>query len=322
LTSIKKSYGDKRVFNGIDFEIEKGEKIAFVGPNGAGKSTLAKIIAGVIDFNSGERILGHNTIVSYYAQDVADNLNPTLEIIETVDGISEDKTVGQLRSLLGSFLFSGDDVFKKVGILSGGEKSRVALCKILLTKANFIILDEPTNHLDYTSKLILQKALLDFKGSLILVSHDVDFLRPIASKVIDIRKGNLKTYLGDIDYFLSKRDLSSLERDAAPTIKKEKSDNVNRKEQKRIEAELRQQKHKATKELSNDIKRLEEKISASEKEINELEKKLADPEIYSDGDLTKELTSKFYKAKSDLENTLKKWETLNEQLFEIKSQFN
>ncbi|HMN25651.1 MAG TPA: ATP-binding cassette domain-containing protein, partial [Ignavibacteriaceae bacterium] len=303
-------------------EIEKGEKFAFVGPNGAGKSTLAKIIAGVIDFNSGERILGHNTIVSYYAQDVADNLNPTLEIIETVDGIAEDKTVGQLRSLLGSFLFSGDDVFKKVGVLSGGEKSRVALCKILLTKANFIILDEPTNHLDYTSKLILQKALLDFKGTLILVSHDVDFLRPIASKVIDIRKGNLKTYLGGIDYFLSKRDLSSLERDITPTIKKEKSDNVNRKEQKRIEAELRQQKHKATKELSNDIKRLEEKITASEKEIKELEGKLADPEIYSDGDLTKELTSKFNKAKLDLENTLKKWETLNEQLFEIKSQFN
>lgn len=322
LISINKSYGDKKVFGGIDFEIEKSEKIAFVGPNGAGKSTLAKIIAGVIEANSGERILGHNTIVSYYAQDVADNLNPSLDIIETVDGIAEDKTVGQLRSLLGSFLFSGDDVFKKVGVLSGGEKSRVALCKILLTKANLIILDEPTNHLDYNSKLILQKALVDFKGTLILVSHDVDFLRPLASKVIDIRKGNLKVYLGDIDYFLSKRDLSSLERDTTMVVKKEKSESINRKEQKRIEAELRQQKHKATKDLSKEIMQYEEKITSFENEIKHFEEKLADPNIYSDGDLTKDITNKFNKTKSELEKTIKKWEALTDQLLEIESQFN
>jgi ATP-binding cassette, subfamily F, member 3 len=322
LVSIFKSYGDKKVFAGIDFEIEKGEKFAFVGPNGAGKSTLAKIISGVIEFNSGERILGHNTIVSYYAQDVADNLIPDLEIIETVDGIAENKTVGQLRSLLGSFLFSGDDVFKKVGVLSGGEKSRVALCKILLTKANFIILDEPTNHLDYASKLILQKALVDFKGTLILVSHDVDFLRPIATKVIDIRKGKLKTYLGDIDYFLSKRELSSLERDAVVLEKKVKNDSTNRKGQKRLEAELRQQKHKATKDLAKEISSCEEKIISFENEVSDLEKKLADPNIYSNGDVAKDFTNRFNKAKSALDSALKKWEQLNEKLFEIKSQFN
>ena len=322
LISIHKSYGDKKVFQGIDFEIEKGEKIAFVGPNGAGKSTLAKIIAGVIDYNSGERILGHNTIISYYAQDVADNLNPTLDIIETVDGIDVSKTVGQLRSLLGSFLFSGDDVFKKVGVLSGGEKSRVALCKILLTKANFIILDEPTNHLDYTSKLILQKALINFNGSLILVSHDVDFLRPIASKVIDIRKGKLKTYLGDIDYFLSKRDLSSLERDAVVVEKKEKVETTNRKDQKRLEAELRQQKHNATKNLVKEISSWEIKISSYENLIKDLERKLADPGIYSDGDAAKDITNRFNKAKSELEQANKKWEKLTEKLLEIESQFN
>ena len=322
LISIHKSYGDKKVFQGIDFEIEKGEKIAFVGPNGAGKSTLAKIIAGVIDHNSGERILGHNTIISYYAQDVADNLNPTLDIIETVDGIDVNKTVGQLRSLLGSFLFSGDDVFKKVGVLSGGEKSRVALCKILLTKANFIILDEPTNHLDYTSKLILQKALIDFNGSLILVSHDVDFLRPIASKVIDIRKGKLKTYLGDIDYFLSKRDLSLLERDAVVVEKKEKVETINRKDQKRLEAELRQQKHNATKNLVKEISSWEIKISSYENLIKDLERKLADPGIYSDGDAAKDITNRFNKAKSELEQANKKWEKLTEKLLEIESQFN
>jgi ATP-binding cassette subfamily F protein 3 len=323
LQTIFKSYGDKKVFEGIDFEIEKGEKIAFVGPNGAGKSTLAKIIAGVIDFNSGERILGHNAIVSYYAQDVADNLNPDLEIIETVDGIAVEKTIGQLRSLLGSFLFSGDDVFKKVGVLSGGEKSRIALCKILLTKANFIILDEPTNHLDYTSKLILQKALLDFKGTLILVSHDVDFLRPIATKVIDIRKGHLKTYLGGIDYFFSKRDFSSLERDGAIKEKENKTvvTTLNRKEQKRIEAELRQQKHTATKDLVKEISKWEEKINLKENEIKNLEIMLADPAIYNDGIVAKETTNKFNKAKSELDSATKKWEELTEKLLEIESQF-
>lgn len=324
LTSLFKSYGQKKVFEGIDFEIEKGEKIAFVGPNGAGKSTLAKIIAGVIDFNDGERIVGHNTIISYYAQDVADNLAPDLEIIETVDGIAEEKTIGQLRSLLGSFLFSGDDVFKKVGVLSGGEKSRVALCKILLTKSNFIILDEPTNHLDYNSKLILQKALIDFTGTLILVSHDIDFLRPIASKVIDIRQGRLKSYLGGIDYFLSKRSVSTLERDEkiSSTEKEIDQNPSNRKEQKRLEAEMRQQKHKATKDLVKEISKKEKLIEKLETELKDLENKLADPQVYSNGAAVKETTSRLNQCRTELNAALKDWENLNEKLLEIESQFN
>lgn len=322
LVSISKFYGDKKVFEEIDFEIERGEKIAFVGPNGAGKTTLAKIIAGVIGFNSGERILGHNTIVSYYAQDVADNLDPDLDIIETVDGIAEDKTIGQLRSLLGSFLFSGDDVFKKVGVLSGGEKSRVALCKILLTKANLIILDEPTNHLDYNSKLILQKALIDFKGSLILVSHDIDFLRPIVNKVVDIRKGTIKLYPGDIDYFISKRSEFSDSSTESNYEIKEKKVFANRKDQKRIEAEIRQQKHKASKDVVKSISNLESVITKLESEYKELENKLADPEIYLNGEVAKQTTSRFNNVKSELDLALLKWEELNKTLLEIESQFN
>lgn len=320
LISVFKSYGEKKVFEGINFEIEKGEKVAFVGPNGAGKSTLAKIIAGVIDINSGERILGHNTLVSYYAQDVADNLDPELDILETVYGINEEKTVGQLRSLLGSFLFTGDDVFKKVGVLSGGEKSRVALCKILLTKANFIILDEPTNHLDYSSKLILQKALLDFKGTLILVSHDVDFLRPLVSKVVDISNGNITVYLDGIDYYLSKRE-QALE-ETHTTNRSEKRAIVTRKDQKRIEAELRQQKHKATKDILKSISDLELQITNTEKEIKSLEEKLADPELYYDGELAKQTTSRFSSAKRELDSLLQKWEDLNIKLNDIESRFN
>ena len=159
LNGIHKSFGEMKLFDGIDFRVNRGDKIAFVGPNGAGKTTLAKIIAGKIDINKGERINGHNNIISYYSQDVADSLNPEFDLIETLDSVGSDKSIGQLRTLLGAFLFTGDDVFKKVGVLSGGEKSRLALAKILLSPSNFIILDEPTNHLDYSSKKVLQQAL-------------------------------------------------------------------------------------------------------------------------------------------------------------------
>ncbi len=223
---------------------------------------------------------------------------------------------------MGSFLFSGDDVFKKVGVLSGGEKSRVALCKILLTKANLIILDEPTNHLDYNSKLILQKALIDFKGSLILVSHDIDFLRPIVNKVVDIRKGTIKLYPGDIDYFLSKRsELSDSSIESNYEIK-EKKVFSNRKDQKRIEAEIRQQKHKASKDVVKSISNLESVITKLESEYKELENKLADPEIYLNGEVAKQITSRFNNVKSELDLALLKWEELNKTLLEIESQFN
>ncbi len=320
LINISKYYGNNRVFNNSDFKVDRGEKISFIGPNGAGKSTLAKIIAGVIDFDNGERIIGHNTLISYYAQDVADNLNSELDILETLDGISPGKTIGQLRSLLGSFLFTGDDVFKKVGVLSGGEKSRVALCKILLTKSNFIILDEPTNHLDYSSKLILQKALMNFSGSLILVSHDLDFLRPIVNRVVDIRKGVIKNYPGDIDYYLSKREELKLT-EINKFKKSVNNDSISRKDQKRIEAELRQKKYSATKNLVKRIFELEKEISKLEILNKQLELNLIDPEIYSNPEAAKETTKKFSETKVELEDVLLQWEKLNEELANIESQF-
>ena len=321
LKSISKSYGKNIVFENLDFTVVRGDKIAFVGPNGAGKTTLAKIISDVINFDRGERVIGHNTIISYYAQDVADNLAPDLDIIETIEGIAENKTVGQLRSLLGSFLFSGDDVFKKVGVLSGGEKSRVALAKILLTKANFIILDEPTNHLDMSSKEILQQALIDFTGSLILVSHDIDFLKPVVNKVVDIRKGSLKMYDGGLDYYLSKRaeELTSRENVSAKNIHAQ--DNVSRKEQKRIEAELRQKRFRATKEIIQKIGELEKQISGLEVKETELENKLADEKIYSDPVTVRDVTSEYNKVKEELNYKMAEWSRLSEELQKIESQF-
>ena len=321
LKNIYKNFKTKNLFEKLNFTINRGDKIAFVGPNGAGKTTLAKIIAGVIDFNSGERIIGHNTIISYYAQDVADNLNPDLDLIETLEETSENKTPGQLRSLLGCFLFSGDEVFKNIGVLSGGEKSRIALSKILLTKSNLIILDEPTNHLDITSKEILKKALINFSGSLVLVSHDIDFLQPVVNKVVEIRKGKIKEFAGGIDYYISKReDLSGKENEK---LKDEESidQHLTRKDQKRIEAELRQKRFNATKNIIERINELEKLISLNEEREKELEILMTKPEFYSNGEKMKETNLEFSKIKNELAKYLNEWENLSAELTQIENSF-
>lgn len=321
LNSVSKSYEKKVVLDEIDFRVNRGDKIAFVGPNGTGKSTLAKIIAGNLNFNSGERIEGHNTIISYYSQDVADNLSTELDVLETVDGIAPEKTLAQIRSLLGAFLFSGDDVFKKVSILSGGEKSRLALAKILLTKSNFIILDEPTNHLDYNSKKVLQKALINFSGSLILVSHDIDFLMPVVNKVIEINNGKIFTFNGGIDYYLKKRG-NIIEDNSAHSAVTEIKTTAAKKELKRLQAEKRQAKYNATKNLIREISILEKKIEKLEKREKLLEQALANPDTYNDNKKAMELNNDFKVVKSELSETFDKWEKLSEELQRVESEFD
>ncbi|MCU7494281.1 MAG: ABC-F family ATP-binding cassette domain-containing protein [Ignavibacteria bacterium] len=325
LTGINKSFQDNHVLKNVDLRLDRGDKIAFVGPNGAGKTTLSKIISGRITFDSGERIIGHNTIISFYAQDVADSLEPSFDLLQTVEGIGENKTIGQLRSILGSFLFTGDDVFKKVLVLSGGEKSRLALAKILLTKANLIVLDEPTNHLDISSKQVLQKALMDFKGTLVLVSHDVDFLKPIVNKVAEIRDRSVKIYYGGIDYYLEKK--KELQTADKPQLKANNSEQSNgqagnRKDQKRIEAELRQKKYAATKEIVKEIQSLETRIESLEERKKLLEDELADPSVYSNPVLAKEKTADYNSTKEELEVCFEKWTGLTETLEKIESSYS
>jgi len=320
LNGIHKSFGEMKLFEGIDFRVNRGDKIAFVGPNGAGKTTLSKIIAGKIDINKGERINGHNNIISYYSQDVADSLNPGFDLIETLDSVGTDKSIGQLRSLLGAFLFTGDDVFKKVGVLSGGEKSRLALAKILLSPSNFIILDEPTNHLDYSSKKVLQQALVNFSGSLILVSHDVEFLKPIANRVVDIRAGKIKIYEGDIDYYFYKRNA---EAEKVSTKKVEQqTETTSRKEQKRIEAEKRQQRYNATKELKERSSKLEKEIHKLEQQLEEINETLIKPDLYSNPNQIKELNEKRQNLKLSLDKKVKEWEEVSLRLEEIEREFD
>ena len=321
LNAINKSYGANTIFSGTDFVVNRGEKIAFVGPNGAGKTTLAKIIAGKLEFESGDRKSGHNTIISYYAQDIADNLKPDIDILETVDGIAEDKTIGELRSILGAFLFHGDDVFKKIGVLSGGEKSRVALARILLTKSNFIVLDEPTNHLDISSINVLQKALIQFTGSLILVSHDIDFLRPIVDRVVEIRNGIIQNFSGGIDYYLRKREeLIGWQENFRSDNKENKT--VSKKEQKRIEAEKRQAKHEATKYIIPRINEFEKTIEMLEKKEKEIESILADPGTYKNQQKVIELNNEVKTVRERLASSLAEWESLSKELLKIESGFD
>ena len=331
LNAIHKSFGEMKLFDGIDFRVNRGDKIAFVGPNGAGKTTFAKIIAGKIDINKGERLSGHNNIISYYSQDVADSLDPNIDLIETLDLIGSDKTIGQLRTILGAFLFTGDDVFKKVGVLSGGEKSRLALAKILLSPSNFIILDEPTNHLDYSSKKVLQQALVNFSGSLILVSHDVEFLKPIANRVVDIRpayrqagQSKLKIYEGDIEYYLYKRndetEQLSPSRQMSGKIEQQ-SETSSRKEQKRIEAKKRQQRYKATKDWKDKLAKLEKEIHRLELELEKINAVLINPDSYNNHIQLRELNEKHNELKLKLDEQVKDWEEVSLSLEEIEREF-
>src|SRR5664280_2526236 len=216
--------------------------------------------------------------------------------------------------------FSGDDVFKPIGVLSGGEKSRVALAKILLTKANFIILDEPTNHLDISSKEVLQKALSDFTGSLILVSHDVDFLAPIVNKVVEIRKGQITIFQGGIEYYLEKKQNTAIE-ETSERLKKSADINSSRRDQKRIEAELRQKKYIATKDLIQQVEKLEKEIELLEKREKELEKILANPSVYSNPQEARERNLEYIQTKELLDKTIADWEKLSQELHNIEKLF-
>ena len=206
LRKIIKRYGPLTVFDGLDCQIERGERIAVVGPNGAGKSTFTRILAGIEPVDGGSRTGGYNAILSYFGQHQAEELDPEREVLETVDEVAPGEIRSKLRTILGSFLFHGDDVFKKVSALSGGEKSRLALARMLLRPANLLIMDEPTNHLDMKSKTVLLNALKEYEGTIVVVSHDRAFLDPLVMKVLEFTPGRVRTFLGNVSEYLQKKD--------------------------------------------------------------------------------------------------------------------
>lgn len=316
LDDVVKKYDDNTVFDGIDYEIERGDKIAVVGPNGAGKSTMIRILAGLEPITDGERKVGYNVTPGYFAQHQADELDPKNTPLDEMRLAGSHESETKLRTILGSFLFVGEDVFKKVSVLSGGEKSRVALAKMLLNSGNFLIFDEPTNHLDMQSKNILQQALQQFPGTLMIVSHDRDFLDPIVSKTLEVQPGRIKTWLGNISYYLDKKSKegeSFVNQQKAQQQSQNGSDQtktLSRKEERRLEAEKRNALSKKIKPLKKRITALEKEIEQTEARISEIEEMMAQPDFYDDADRVKEISMEYDELKNSLNQAFGKWEEI------------
>jgi ATP-binding cassette subfamily F protein 3 len=334
LEKSTKRYGDHTVFENFDFEVVKGEKFAIVGPNGAGKSTFCRMITGQEQPTSGAFTLGMRVSVSYFSQNHADELDPTKTVLETVEETATRDAAPHCRNLLGCFLFRGDDVFKKIGVLSGGERSRVALVRMLVQPANFLILDEPTNHLDMQSQDVLQRALVDYPGTVLIVSHNRNFLDPLVSKTLEFRPGAKPTlYPGNISYYLEKSaadrkleeknkalyktstpvaaapQLAKLHQPAAPVAQ-----GGNRKDQRKLEADIRNQRNKVLKPLQEELESVEAKIAEMEKAQAALTQHLSSEEVSSDPQKFRETTNAIEKIAKSLELSFTRWGELTAQI--------
>ncbi|MGC1481533.1 MAG: ATP-binding cassette domain-containing protein [Chthoniobacterales bacterium] len=331
LKAVDQAYGEHRVYDGLDFEVERDDRIVLVGPNGAGKSTLLKILADVIPIQGGERVVGHNVKVGYYAQYRVDMLDEGRTVLEEAragaTGGSEEFT----RTVLGAFLFSGESVFKPVGVLSGGEKSRLALVKLLLDPPNLLLMDEPTTHLDIPSIDALIGALKQFEGTLVFISHDVYFIRSIAQQVLHVQAGQVTRYAGDYQYFLDKTAATS-EREALvssdpkltnaqPTESADAAPKRERifktKAQKRAEAEARQAKSRERKALEKRVGDLEAEVERLEGEEKKLAAKLEDPATYDDPSLAVTLNREMLGVADSLGRVSADWEAAAERLAEF-----
>lgn len=294
---VTKSYGDLNVLNAVDVVIERGDRVSFVGQNGQGKTTLAKIIVDTLAQTSGEMKIGHNVTIGYYAQDQAERLDPKSTLLETMEQHSPPEMRPKLRSILGAFLFSGEDVDKKVSVLSGGERARLSLACMLLNPFNLLVLDEPTNHLDINSKEVLKDALQQFDGTLIVVSHDRDFLGGLTNKTIEFRDKKLTTHLGDVNYFLEKRAMENMRE----VEKMTKSSGVE--EEKKQSTLSYEERKKIMRAISN----AEKKINRIEEELEAINLQMADPDFYSSPEMNT-VIAKQKDLNKDLDEAMEAWE--------------
>jgi ATP-binding cassette subfamily F protein 3 len=319
LKGLDFSYGETPVYHGLDFEIERGQRIVLVGPNGAGKSTLLKLLAGALEPQGGKRELGHNVKQGYFAQYRGDVLNMKHTVLQSAMDLPSRPGENMCRTLLGSFLFHGDDVFKPVGVLSGGEKSRLALVRLLLDPPNLLLMDEPTTHLDMGSIDALIGALEDYEGTLVFISHDVHFIRAMAKGVIHIAGGVLTPYAGDYQYFLDKTkatsarealtaSLSNSQPGAWDAPAKKAYTPPKSKEQKRLEAEARNNRAKGRKDLEKNVARIEEELAALDKRKMELVELLQDGATYADAAKFKALSQEMEQIEPRISTKTTAWE--------------
>lgn len=326
LKNFSKRYGEKTLFQGLSYDIERGDKIAVVGVNGAGKSTLVRILAGVEPIDGGERAPGYNVDLSYFAQHQAEELDLTKEALEILDDVAIGEVRKKLRNILGSFLFHGDDVFKKVAVLSGGEKSRLALAKMLLQPSNFLIMDEPTNHLDMRSKNVLQEALMKFGGTFVIVSHDRAFLDPIVNKVLEVRHGSLRTYPGNVSEYLEKlragrkgtiqpppgpHPLSGAPSPSSPLPGKSR---------KRVEAEQRQAFSKKLKPSREKLQKIEQEMEKMEGRKREVETLMAEPDFHKDGNEARKVSHEYKEIQTRLNDAYHTWNTVTLEIQKLENQ--
>ena len=308
---LVKKYDDHVVLNHIDFQILRGEKIAFVGRNGEGKSTLAKVIADNLDYE-GDLKLGHQVVIGYFAQDQNERMDPDLTVFDTIDQVAVGEIRNRIRDILGAFLFRGDDLDKKVKVLSGGEKSRLSLVRLLLSPSNFLLLDEPTNHLDIQSKEILKAAIMEFTGTVVIVSHDRDFLQGLTNRLYEFKGGEIKEHLGDINGYLEKRKiaaLTSLEYRDQLVGNKPKAAAENK-----VKWEQKKEQDKELRKLEKEVSRVEEAIHKKEVELQQVNEMLSQPMLYPEEIQSGDLFKKHDRIDTEISQLMEQWEELQEKL--------
>lgn len=300
MNGLKKTFGDKIIFNGLEVVLARGEKIALLGPNGVGKSTLIKCITKDLDYE-GQIEYGHNVSIGYFAQDSAEKLDGEKTVFKTIDDIAKGEKRKDIRSILGAFLFSGEETEKKVKVLSGGERTRLAICKLLFQEFNFLIMDEPTNHLDIQSKEILKEALKNYEGTLLLVSHDREFLDGLSNKIWEIKDGKIKSHYFGVNDFLER-------------ISEEETGISSAKNRKVVKKDVQKEKNTLSREEQSRIKKLDAKIKKYEREIEELERglkekaKLLEETSYEDTEKYQAVVTDFNEMEKRLEKAMENWE--------------
>ncbi len=302
--AVSKSFDDTQLFSNVDFKIYRGEKVGLIGPNGIGKTTLFKMILGKETATEGIMTTGHHVNIGYYDQEQS-NLNSDKTIVDEIWDEHPTMDHYQIRSLLAQFLFIGDDIFKEISELSGGEKSRVALIKLMLSKANFLLMDEPTNHLDIDSKEVLEDALLNYDGTLLVISHDRYFLNKVTNKILDLSKNGINQYLGNYAYYLEKKN--------APIFIDDEDNDEKTKTQLKAERKKEKEKKQIEKKQRERIKALEKSISEHEERISELEELMCDPDVYSDHEKSQEMHQETLKLKQELDELYSEWLELTEE---------